>query len=87
MSLSLSRSGLARLVARPHLAHGLRPPRYDAVSQYDRALMQLRSKEKPLEQYIFLQQLKDDNEELFYQLTIKNGPVRSFLTSLSLGTP
>ncbi len=58
-------------VQRPQLARGLTPPRLNTVSKYDRALLQLRSKQAPLEKYIFMQQLKDADEALFYRLTVE----------------
>lgn len=56
--------------ARPQLARGLTPPRLNPNNHYERALAQLRSKEKPLERYIFMQQLKDADLDLFYRLTM-----------------
>lgn len=56
--------------ARPQLAKGLTPPRLNPQNHYDRALAQLRSKDKPLERYIFMQQLKDSDLDLFYRLTM-----------------
>ncbi|KAG8899090.1 hypothetical protein FRB99_006941 [Tulasnella sp. 403] len=57
---------------RPTLARGLTPPRFNAEVHYERALLQLRSKNEPLERYIFMQQLKDADETLFYQVTMAN---------------
>lgn len=55
---------------RPQLARGLTPPRLNPNSHYERALAQLRSKDKPLERYIFMQQLKDADLDMFYRLTM-----------------
>ncbi|KAG8896268.1 hypothetical protein FRC01_011916, partial [Tulasnella sp. 417] len=55
---------------RPQLARGLTPPRLSPNNHYERALAQLRSKDKPLERYIFMQQLKDADLDLFYRLTM-----------------
>ncbi|KAG8848100.1 hypothetical protein FRB96_001287 [Tulasnella sp. 330] len=54
------------------LAHGLLPPRYSKVSPLDRALLQLRSKTSMLEKYVFMMQLKDQDEDLFYKVTMGN---------------
>ncbi|KAG8958395.1 hypothetical protein FRC03_009180 [Tulasnella sp. 419] len=57
---------------RPALPKGRTPPRLTTKNHYERTLLQLRSKEKSLEKYIFLSQLKDADESLFYKVTMDN---------------
>ena len=44
-----------------------------------RCLAQLRSKDKPLEKYIYLAQLKDADPHMFYRLCMANMAVRSLV--------
>ncbi|KAG9004367.1 hypothetical protein FRB94_002456 [Tulasnella sp. JGI-2019a] len=60
------------LLSHPQLAHGLLPPRFNTVSPLDRALLQLRSKDSMLEKYVFMMQLKDQDQDLFYRVTMGN---------------
>ncbi|KAJ2928537.1 hypothetical protein H1R20_g8542, partial [Candolleomyces eurysporus] len=52
--------------------HGLVPPNFADDIHAQRALAQLRSKDKPLEKYIFLSRLKSDDPDLFYKLCLEN---------------
>ncbi|KAN0125581.1 hypothetical protein V8E52_000788 [Russula decolorans] len=53
---------------------GLFPAAYDDASHTARCLAQLRSKDKPIEKFIYLSQLKHTNEDLFYRLCLENMP-------------
>lgn len=53
---------------------GLLPPAYDGSIHYQRALAQFRSKDKPIEKYIYLSGLKHDDPALFYKLCLENMP-------------
>lgn len=59
------------------LPRGRLPAAYDDISHATRCLAQLRSKDKPIEKYIYLTQLKHANEGLFYRLCLANMPVCS----------
>jgi malate dehydrogenase (oxaloacetate-decarboxylating)(NADP+) len=54
---------------------GLFPAAYDSTLHAARCLAQLRSKDKAIEKYIYLSQLKHTNEELFYRLCLAHMPV------------
>ncbi|KAF8504797.1 malic enzyme [Russula emetica] len=56
----------------PPPPRGLFPAAYDDASHTARCLAQLRSKDKPIEKYIYLSQLKHTNEDLFYRLCLTN---------------
>jgi hypothetical protein len=67
---------------------GLFPAAYDSTLHATRCLAQLRSKDKPIEKYIYLSQLKHANEELFYRLCLTHMPVcnnRSSPSRIELG--
>jgi len=54
-------------------AHGLTPASMvDADTHAARCLAQLRSKDKPIEKYIYLSFLKEHNPDMFYDLCLKN---------------
>jgi hypothetical protein len=59
-------------LAPPPPPRGLLPAAYDDAVHATRCLAQLRSKGKPIEQYIYLSQLKHANEDLFYRLCLAN---------------
>jgi len=53
--------------------HGLLPPHVGTLDeQVDRRLAHLRSLEKPLEKYVFLRELQDLSETLFYALVARD---------------
>ncbi|RXW18903.1 hypothetical protein EST38_g6950 [Candolleomyces aberdarensis] len=52
--------------------HGLVPANFADDIHMQRTLAQLRSKDKPLEKYIFLSRLKNDDPDLFYKLCLEN---------------
>jgi len=58
----------------PPPPRGLLPAAYDETLHVARCLAQLRSKDKPIEKYIYLSQLKHTNEDLFYRLCLANLP-------------
>ncbi|KZS96366.1 malic enzyme [Sistotremastrum niveocremeum HHB9708] len=60
----------AMSIAPPEPAVGLRPPAYEHSIHLQRCLAQLRSKESPLEKYIYLSQLKDADPRAFYRLAV-----------------
>ena len=67
----------AVFTARPLLAptkpaRGLLPPAHDDVVHATRCLAQLRSKDKSIEKYIYLAQLKDADQNMFYRLCLAN---------------
>ncbi|KAH9976222.1 malic enzyme [Lactifluus volemus] len=68
--------GVQRLKAEPQPPpsppRGFLPAAYDDAVHATRCLVQLRSKDKPIEQYIYLSQLKHMNEDLFYRLCLAN---------------
>ena len=51
------------------------PAAYNDTLHASRCLAQLRSKDKPIEKYIYLSQLKHANEDLFYRLCLAHMPV------------
>ncbi|KAI1794290.1 malic enzyme [Ganoderma leucocontextum] len=53
-------------------AHGLLPPALDDGIHAQRCLAQLRSKDKSIEKYIYLSQLKDADHNMFYRLCLAN---------------
>ena len=63
------------ILAPPPPPRGLFPAAYDDASHTARCLAQLRSKDRPIEKYIYLSQLKHTNEDLFYRLCLANMPV------------
>ncbi|KAL0959834.1 hypothetical protein HGRIS_011511 [Hohenbuehelia grisea] len=56
----------------PKPAHGLLPPAMDSSIHAVRCLKQLRSKDKSIEKYIYLTQLKDADHNMFYHLCLEN---------------
>ncbi|KAI0714789.1 malic enzyme [Earliella scabrosa] len=52
--------------------HGRLPPTFDDSIHAQRCLAQLRSKDKNIEKYIYLQQLKDADPGIFYRLCLAN---------------
>ncbi|KAI0302401.1 malic enzyme [Multifurca ochricompacta] len=58
----------------PPPPRGRLPYAYDESVHATRCLTQLRSKDKPIEKYIYLSQLKNANEDLFYRLCLENLP-------------
>jgi malate dehydrogenase (oxaloacetate-decarboxylating)(NADP+) len=54
--------------------HGLVPANFANDIHAQRTLAQLRSKDQPLEKYIFLSRLKSDDPDLFYKLCLENMP-------------
>ncbi|KAG2008538.1 malate dehydrogenase [Coprinopsis cinerea AmutBmut pab1-1] len=67
-------NGVQKLKVQPtgKANRGLIPPAFDPAIHVQRALAQLRSKDKPLEKYIFLSGLKHDDAPLFYKLCLEN---------------
>jgi malate dehydrogenase (oxaloacetate-decarboxylating)(NADP+) len=69
-------NGVQKLKLAPHPPeppkHGLTPPAFDGDLHLERSLMQLRSKDKNLEKYIFLSQLKHENPNIFYKLCLEH---------------
>lgn len=59
------------------LPHGLTPPALDHSVHTVRCLNQLRSKDKNLEKYIYLTQLRDADPNIFFKLCLTNMSVRS----------
>jgi malate dehydrogenase (oxaloacetate-decarboxylating)(NADP+) len=60
------------------------PAAYDDALHAARCLAQLRSKDKPIEKYIYLSQLKHANEDLFYRLCLVHMSVCNGRSSSSL---
>ncbi|CAL1699084.1 unnamed protein product [Somion occarium] len=56
----------------PRPAPGLTPPAFDHEIHKIRSLSQLRSKDKDIEKHIYLNQLKDADQNLFFKLCIEN---------------
>ncbi|KAF4583320.1 hypothetical protein EYR38_002069 [Pleurotus pulmonarius] len=56
----------------PKPAHGLTPPALDGNIHALRCLAQLRSKDKDIEKYIYLTQLKDADPDIFFKLCLEN---------------
>ncbi|KZP23098.1 hypothetical protein FIBSPDRAFT_859046 [Athelia psychrophila] len=65
-------AGAHKSYSRPRLARGLTPPTLDENIHYLRCLAQLRSKDSPLEQNIYLGQLRDASPNIFYKLCLAN---------------
>jgi hypothetical protein len=61
--------------------HGFLPPSYDESVHTIRCLAQLRSKDKDIEKYIYLTQLKDTDPPMFYRLCLDHMPVRQPIPS------
>ncbi|PPR06812.1 hypothetical protein CVT26_003838 [Gymnopilus dilepis] len=62
-----------KLIEPPHVPkHGLVPPVLDRDVHAARCLAQLRSKDKGLEKYIYLSQLKHEDYAMFYRLCLQN---------------
>ena len=57
-------------------ARGMTPPALNGSVHVVRCLAQLRSKDKPIEKYIYLAQLKQTDEHMFYHLCVDNMTVR-----------
>ena len=81
VSQSKSRHGLlqsstwllnADSIAPTKPAKGLLPPVHNDEIHALRCLQQLRSKDKPIEKYIYLSQLKDADHAMFYRLCLAN---------------
>lgn len=53
-------------------ARGMTPPALNGSVHVVRCLAQLRSKDKPIEKYIYLAQLKQTDEHMFYHLCVDN---------------
>jgi hypothetical protein len=68
----MCRTNCHPVLALPPPPRGLFPIAYDDASHTARCLAQLRSKDKPIEKYIYLSQLKHTNEVLFYRLCLAN---------------
>lgn len=73
--LTSCRANCHPVLALPPPPRGFFPAAYDDASHTARCLAQLRSKDKPIEKYIYLSQLKHTNEDLFYRLCLANMPV------------
>nr|ADM26561.1 malic enzyme [Cunninghamella echinulata] len=69
-------NGVQKLKVMPNAAppppRGLTPPVLDRSVHRIRCLNQLRSKDKNIEKYIYLSQLKDADPNMFYKLCIEN---------------
>ena len=76
----------SHLQADPKPAHGLTPPALDGQVHATRCLAQLRSKDKSIEKYIYLSQLKQSDEHMFYHLCLGNMSVRlaTFISSFTV---
>ncbi|PAV15364.1 malic enzyme [Pyrrhoderma noxium] len=55
-------------------ARGMTPPALNSEVHVERCLAQLRSKDKNIEKYIYLSQLKLSDENMFYHLCVNNMP-------------
>src|ERR1700722_2112565 len=60
------------LVAPPKSSRGLMPPALDESIHALRCLEQLRSKDKDIEKYIYLSQLKAADPAMFYRLCLQH---------------
>ena len=63
--------------APPRPAHGLTPPVLDESVHTVRCLAQLRSKDKDIEKYIYLSQLKDADPNMFFKICLTHMSVRA----------
>ena len=61
-----------RDAAPPKPAHGLTPPALENSVHVTRCLAQLRSKDKSIEKYIYLSQLKDADSDMLYKICLEN---------------
>ena len=66
----------AQLAVPTKPVRGLTPPALNTRVHVVRCHCQLRSKDKPLEKYIYLSQLKQADENMFYYLCLQNLTVR-----------
>ena len=64
--------------AAPRPARGLTPPALDDAVHVVRCLEQLRSKDKNIEKYIYLSQLKDADPSMFYKICVNHMSVRAY---------
>lgn len=71
--------------APPKPARGLTPPALEGSVHALRCLEQLRCKDKSIEKYIYLTQLKQHDEEMFYYICTRNMSVRNLFSSQSAG--
>lgn len=71
-SLSTSILNASPILAPAKPAHGLLPPAHDDAIHTQRCLAQLRSKDKGIEKYIYLSQLKHAEPNIFYRLCLAN---------------
>ena len=65
--------------APPQPPHGLTPPVLDVDGHTVRCLEQLRSKDKGIEKYIYLSQLKDADQNMFYKICLSHMSVSTAL--------
>ena len=72
----------AQLTAPAKPARGLTPPALNGAVHVVRCHAQLRSKDKAIEKYIYLSQLKQSDEHMFYHLCVENMTVCSFIWSM-----
>ena len=72
---------VAPTLAPPKAPHGQLPPALDENIHAQRCLAQLRSKDKNIEKYIYLSQLKDADHNMFYRLCLANMAVSTATTS------
>ena len=75
----------SHLQADPKPAHGLTPPALDGQVHATRCLAQLRSKDKNIEKYIYLSQLKDTDPSMFYRLCLAHMSVSALARSSTAG--
>ncbi|OCH85734.1 malic enzyme [Obba rivulosa] len=68
----ISTGNADRRLAPPAPKHGLVPPALDESVHTIRCINQLRSKDKGIEKYIYLTQLKDADPRMFYRLCLAN---------------
>jgi hypothetical protein len=61
---------------------GLNPPMLTPSIHLERSLLQLRSKDKNLEKYIYLSQLKNADESIFFKLLVEHMLVSRHRTAL-----
>ena len=73
-------------IAPPKPPRGLTPPVHDQNVHRMRCLAQLRSKDKNIEKYIYLSQLKHADERMFYRLVLENMGVSVIMLS-AIGLP
>ena len=68
-------------LAPPKAPHGQLPPALDDNIDAQRCLTQPRSKDKNIEKYIYLSQLKDADHNMFFLLCLANMAVSTATTS------